>query len=109
MRYFLARARARKRAGSATRRRSFAAVSRCNFNCLEGFSAAIAPKSPLLREGDYKDCGDDEGMPLICPTCQLFFFEAFMPPAGCLLLCMGVVFDIFRGAPHVDGSLAIAL
>ena len=35
-------------------------------------------------------------MPLICPTCQLFF-RSIHAPAGCLLLRMGL-FSIFSGA-----------
>jgi len=53
-------------------------------------------EEPAIADGRLQGLRDDEGMPLICPTCQLFF-RSIHAPAGCLLLCMGL-FSIFSGA-----------
>ena len=41
---------------------------------------------------------DDEGVPLICPTCQVFAQRASVPATAATL--HGVVFDIFGGPDH---------
>jgi hypothetical protein len=53
-------------------------------------------EEPAIAGGRLQGLRDDEGMPLICPTCQLFF-RSIHAPAGRLLLCMGL-FSIFSGA-----------
>src|SRR3954447_18636227 len=56
------------------------------------FSPAREPRRPLWwRAAAFDRLGDDEGMPLICPTCQVLL-QAFMPPAAGYFAW--VVFDI---------------
>jgi hypothetical protein len=95
MRYFLARARQKRaRFGSAQ------TIIRCGepvqLQLFKRIFGRNRTEEPAIADGRLRGLRDDEGMPLICPTCQLFF-RSIHAPAGCLLLCMGL-FSIFSGA-----------
>jgi hypothetical protein len=48
------------------------------------------------RTQSFSELRDDQVVPLICPTCQIF---RFMPPDGAAAATLhGVVFDIFGGS-----------
>jgi hypothetical protein len=100
MRYFLARARQKcARFGNAP------TIIRCGepvqLQLFKRIFGRNRTEEPAIADGRLQGLRDDEGMPLICPTCQLFF-RSIHAPAGCLLLCMGL-FSIFSPA---SGKLA---
>jgi hypothetical protein len=86
--------------GSVTRRRSFAAASRCAI-VGEDFSAAIATDAPAVAgRPAFTRFRNNGRVPLICPTCQVAF-----PNAGSRqLLCMGL-FSIILGARMAEARL----
>ena len=69
--------------GSATRERSFAVASRCNFNRGQGFFCLQSRRSARCRGGPwaFDDLRDDELVPVICPTCQMFSKDRSSRPA----------------------------
>jgi hypothetical protein len=80
--------------GSATRGRSFAAVSRAQLQLFKRIFGRNRTEGPAIADGRLQGLRDDEGMPLICPTCQLFF-EAFMPRHAACYFAWGC-FRYFR-------------
>src|SRR5437667_848556 len=67
---------------------------------VRGF-AKIAPGSAIVGPRAFSGLCDDEGVPLICPTCQVLAQSVL---AGDRLLTLhGVVFDIFVGS-HSDAA-----
>jgi hypothetical protein len=64
--------------GTATRKRSFAVASQCNFSCRD-FWSVIAPGArwaapwAVLQNGQFYKLRNDGSVPLICPTCQNVF------------------------------------
>jgi hypothetical protein len=83
--------------GSATRRRSFAAVSRVQLQLFKRIFGRNRTEEPAIADGRLQGLRDDEGMPLICPTCQLFFRSSHAPGRPACYFCMGL-FSIFSGA-----------
>jgi hypothetical protein len=79
----------------ATRRRSFAAASRCNFNCGEHCEPQSDRNSPLLaKRRAFTTLRDDERMAVICPTCQVACEALAKRPCRPPATLLGVVFDI---------------
>jgi hypothetical protein len=56
----------------------------------------------LRGHGRLTDLRDDEGVPLICPTCQIVFSEH--PCRRLRATLHGVVFDIFGWEPRRPGG-----
>src|SRR5207245_5189089 len=58
-----------------------------------GIFAQITPNgAPIAGSWAFNGLCDDEGLPLICPTCQIL--AQSVGAGDCLLLCMGL-FSIF--------------
>src|SRR6266704_4124278 len=59
------------------------------------FAQDRAEERAIARPRAFNGLCDDEGVPLICPTCQVFAQRASVPATAATL--HGVVFDIFGG------------
>src|SRR5436190_22845955 len=77
--------------GLATRRRSFAAARRCNFNGgVRILNRNRYRRARCCERRAFTGLRNGEEMPVICPTCQMFSKHPCRPPAT----LHGVVFDI---------------
>ena len=83
----------------ATRRRSLAAASHCNSRANatsivgRDFRPNHTEQRAIAAPHAFNGLCDDEGVPLICPTCQVLTPQSVLAGAR-LLLCMGL-FSIF--------------
>jgi len=91
--------RAGRARGSATRRRSFAAVIPAISMVGEDLSRNRNDAPAIAGRRAFTGLRNDEGMPLICPTSQV----AFSDGGGRSLLCMGL-FSIFWELAPSKGS-----
>src|SRR6266403_5556917 len=75
-----------KRPGAARTEKAFK-TSRANANSIVGrdFRPNYTERRAIAGPRALNGSCDDEGVPLICPTCQVFAQSASVPATGCYL------------------------
>src|SRR5882672_12503343 len=94
---------ARQHAGDHAVRRAIA-TSRANASSIvcRDFRPNHTEQRAIAAPRAFNGFCDDEGVPLICPTCQVLTPQSVLAGAR-LLLCMGV-FSIFFVGSHSDAA-----